>query len=154
MKIFLFFPKTQHFLILRPLLNISRETLKKWIIFLEFPLAIDYTNRLIFFSRNKIRFFLFPFLKYFFDENIELKITKANFLTTEYLAYFEYISKQLFFYIYSKQNLYFLMPNVIKKFFIKQFLKYSNKSFSNNEISYINNNLFKNSNVNLINKLL
>lgn len=154
MKIFLFFPKTQHFLILRPLLNTSRETLKKWILFLEFPISIDSTNRLVFFSRNRIRFFLFPFLKYFFDKNIELKITKANFLTIEYIAYFEYISKQLFFFLYSKQNLYFLMPNVLKKFFIKQFLKYSKKSFTNNEIEFINNNLFKNSNINFIHTLL
>lgn len=148
MKIFLFFSKTQHFLILRPLLNISRETIKKWIIFLDFPLSIDYTNRLILFSRNKIRFFLLPFLKYFFDKNIEFKITKINFFLIEYFSYFDYISKQVFFFIYSKQNFYFLMPNVIKKFFIKQFLKYINKSFSNTEIYYINTNLFKNSNVN------
>ncbi|BEI31719.1 tRNA-Ile lysidine synthase (chloroplast) [Bryopsis sp. KO-2023] len=151
---FLRLKKNLHFLLLRPLLNISRETLKKWIIFLEFPISIDSTNRVIFFSRNRIRFFLFPFLKYFFDQKIELKITKINFLTTEYLSYFEYVSKQLFFFLYSKQNLYFLMPNIIKKFFIKQFLKYSKKSFSNNEISFINDNLFKNSNVNFIKKLL
>ena len=154
MKIFLFFTETKYLLIFRPLISLTRETLKKWILFLEFPLSIDYTNRLTVFKRNRIRFFLFPFLKYFFDRKIELKISIIMNLTTEYMAYFEYINKQVFFFMYLKRNIYFLMPKILKKFFIKQFLKYSKKAFSNKEIVFITNNLFKNSNVNFIKKLL
>ncbi len=150
MKIFIFFQKPKPVFIIRPLLCLDRNTLKKWILFLDLPLCIDFTNRQVFFKRNRIRFFLFPFLRYFFDFQIQNQISKSAQITNDQVFYFGLICRQLFFFIYYQQNIYWLLPSVIQKQFLKNFLKYSKKSFSYKEIYYINNNLFKNSNVNFI----
>ena len=148
---FFFYYKTQKIIfILKPLVKLNRNIIKKWILLFKIPIVIDRTNRFIFYRRNRIRFFLFPFLKYFFKIEIELKLFNLLKLTIDEFYYFQKMSTNLFFLIYLKKNIYLLMPNILQKKFIKKMLKYSKKSFTYKEIEFININLFKNSNVNFV----
>ncbi len=147
MKIFFHYQRQYPILILRPLLQMNRQTIKKWVLFFNLPISIDITNRFIFYRRNRIRFFLFPFLHYFFQIQIDSKIFRLLKLTTAQSDYFQKLDQKLFILSHLKKNFYFLMPTILQKIFIKKILKYSKKSFKYKEIIFINFNLFKNSNI-------
>jgi tRNA(Ile)-lysidine synthase TilS/MesJ len=63
-------------LLLKPLEEISRSTVSKFVNLYQFPISSDITNFDVTFSRNKIRHYYIPFIRIFF------KIKFEKFLTT------------------------------------------------------------------------
>lgn len=65
--------KSPNFIISRPLisLNFHRNDISFWNLHLNLPLVYDQSNKNISFSRNKIRFYVLPFLRVLFHNKID-----------------------------------------------------------------------------------
>lgn len=86
----------------RPLLNISRSTIKKLIIKNNFPVVQDGTNINLRFLRNKIRLILMPLFRYYIQTRCDSHIN--NFLTIleKEQLYLETVVQNLI-HLYSRQ---------------------------------------------------
>lgn len=78
---------------LKPIENIGRFTITKFLCLYEFPLITDVTNFSSNFSRNKIRHHVGPFLQYFLKKKTDYRVTR--FFKTVNHEHYE-IQKELF----------------------------------------------------------
>lgn len=64
----------------KPLQNLTRFSVSKAVNLFSLPISNDITNFSLNFSRNKIRHYLIPFIRFFFQASIESLLTKFLFL--------------------------------------------------------------------------
>lgn len=119
------------FILVRPVLLLSRFDLQKILLFLNLPLYPDTSNEIKIYYRNRIRKQLIPTLKYFFNPRIENSFNQFSLITMNEQIYLNMLIKRLIvdFYIkdnkISRLNVTFFrnLPISIQKKLIKQFLK-------------------------------
>lgn len=89
--------------ILRPLVNLYRNDITSFSKNNKLPIIIDPTNKVVYWSRNRIRHQIIPILKFFFNPNVEYVITNFLEISFEEQNYIEYLVKQNLTYLI-KQN--------------------------------------------------
>lgn len=128
-----------------PLINRTRLSIKKDLLFWNLPIVIDHTNNSSYFYRNRLRLFLFPFCKYFLSSNLETKIDLS--LLTQYneKLYFYKIIRQLlsFFLLKNISPILFSLPFSLYYKVLEYILNYSKIKFNNNDILFIIKYLLK-----------
>jgi len=69
--------------IIRPLLNTSKDEIKKWILARKSPFVIDRTNKEVAYTRNRIRLRLLPYLKRNFNPEVDKALLRLSSISTE-----------------------------------------------------------------------
>lgn len=138
-------PYTKKYVIYKPLLEINRKHITKYLSFWHYPIVVDKTNRLVYFQRNRIRVFIMPLLRYFFYKTLDQKLKLFLQFRNQEEFYFKRLQKQILLNILYNNKLYILMPKTLQNLLIKQWFFYSQKSFSYKEINYIREHLKKHS---------
>lgn len=85
----------QPFYKVRPLLFLSRETIRIAIKKLKIPLCLDYTNYNIDFRRNRIRHQLIPYIKRYFNPQIEVALSNLTDIIHSDNIYLNAVTKSL-----------------------------------------------------------
>lgn len=81
--------------LLRPLVYISRFQCVQFCEFWNLPIQPDSTNSKIFYKRNRLRLQCLPYIKYFFNKKLFLKIAKTQQIIYLENEYFNLIIKKL-----------------------------------------------------------
>jgi len=77
-------------LLLKPLENISRSAVSKFVNLYQFPISSDISNFDVTFSRNKIRHYYIPFIRFFVKIKIEIFLTKFFYIVGDEYKNVEY----------------------------------------------------------------
>ena len=121
----------QNLKLVRPLLGFTRYDSKQLLKFFDLPVYPDQTNRIINYSRNRIRKQFLPLLRVFFNSQIDQTLVQFNQTVLDEQTYFNSIFSRLNFChaIYGSNTitldisiLYFL-PSVLQKRIIRDVLK-------------------------------
>lgn len=142
----IFFQKPTALFIEYKLIKSQRASLKQQLVFWCFPLLMDQTNNLSSFYRNRLRIFLFPFLKYFLNSSFERKINSFIYILLMESLYFKQLIKNIFYYFLLSKNipeLAFCVPFIVRYKIVEKLLKHTKISFKNKDIYFILKNLFK-----------
>ena len=86
----------------------------------------DHMNNLSYYKRNRIRFFLMPFLHYFFDFNLENRILQFCQFKTKEEKYFKKVVNQIFINQYfdvSNELTLLILPQIIECKLIREVMK-------------------------------
>lgn len=142
-KFFYIYPN--HLVVHYPLIDRTRLSLKKDLLFWNLPIVIDNTNNLSYFYRNRLRLFLFPFFKYFLSSTLENKIDFYLLTKGNEKNYFSKIIRQLlsFFLLKNISPTLFSLPILIYSKVLEEILNYSKIKFNNNDILFIIKYLLK-----------
>ena len=135
----LFYIQPNSLFIYYDLIQMSRVSIRKYILFWNWPISIDQTNNLSYFYRNRLRIFLFSFFRYFnpfsLNDRADISICYQNHefiylvrLTNQLLRNF--ITNQLF-------PLTFSLPFIIQHKLVSKILKGSKIKFKNKDILFI-----------------
>lgn len=85
----------KQFTVLRPLLHLSRFQCVQFCEFWNLPIRPDSTNSKIFYKRNRLRLQCLPYIKYFFNKKLFLKIAQTQKIIYLENEYFNLIIKKL-----------------------------------------------------------
>lgn len=127
----------------RPLLLVSRPSIRKFVKTDRVPVVVDSSNQTLKFTRNKIRLILFPFIKFYSKLEIQTNIQKYSNISENQQKYFQksvdlliifsckkpYFSAGLVFTNIATQKLFLkiilekYIQKQIKYIYIKKFLK-------------------------------
>ena len=123
--------------IYRPLLDITRQSLKEIIKNNNIPNIIDITNFNMNFKRNKIRLILIPLLKFYFNKNIETQIER---LSIQFELNNSYLNSEINHLLKNKKKItkdeFKKLPKVIQYQFLKKLITvYSGKDANFNLIT-------------------
>lgn len=145
----IFYTKREKIYLVRPLLAFNRFQILKMCIFFRLPIYLDFTNKLINFRRNRLRYQIIPLFKVFFNPKINASLSRfvsiincendyfANHLKNieKFLKLREFNLKTLK-KIYIKKWFIFL-PKALQKKFYKQVLTSHFKSLAFEEIEFL-----------------
>ena len=139
-------------MIIRPVLQLKRFDLRKFLFFFNLPLYPDSSNQNILYYRNRIRKQLIPTLKFFFNRQISISVSQFYTILFEEQFHLNILIKQLVldfntitenFFIINTNQLIKLPINIQRKL-IKQLLQqYSITKKGFNQIEKILNSLHK-----------
>ena len=110
----------------RPLIKFSRFECYKFCEFWNLPIYPDFTNLNINSCRNRLRLQLIPYLKYFFNRNLNKKITQIQRLINLENQYFKTITQKI---IFSKTEA-LAFPKILRLRISHTFLNFLEKSMS------------------------
>ncbi len=135
----LFYIQPSALFIYYDLIQMSRISIRKYILFWNWPISIDQTNNLSYFYRNRLRIFLFSFFRYFnpflLKGRIDISISYQN----NELIYFDRLINQLLhnFVANKLSPLTFSLPFIIQYKLVKKLLKGSKIKLKNKDILFI-----------------
>lgn len=84
--------------LVRPLLSLNRYDSKQLTKFFQLPLYPDPTNRAVSYTRNRIRKQFLPFVRFFFNSQVDATLIQFNQTNFEDQIYFNQILNRLFSY--------------------------------------------------------
>ena len=129
--------KTKNYILVRPLIYITKEEILNYVKSNNIPYATDYTNSDNNYTRNKYRNSILPILKEI-NPQIHKKFIKFSNTINEYNDYVETETANLYSTLYKNNridlNEFILLPNLIKKNLLKKILL----NIYDNEIKIIN----------------
>lgn len=145
----IFYTKREKVYLIRPLLAFNRFQILKMCIFFRLPIYLDFTNKLINFRRNRLRYQIIPLFKVFFNPKINASLSKflsiincENDYFTNHLKNIEKFVKlrklnlKTLKKIHTKKWFIFL-PKALQKKFYKQLLTSHFKSSTFEEIEFL-----------------
>ena len=135
----LFYIRPNTLFIHHDLRQMSRISIKKYILFWNWPISIDQTNNLSYFYRNRLRIFLFSFFRYFnpfiFSDGMDTFTSYQN----HELIYFDRLIHQLLRHFITNKlfPLTFSLPFIIQYKLVHKLLKGSKIKLKNKDILFI-----------------
>jgi hypothetical protein len=135
----LFYIRPSRLFIYYDLIQMSRISIRKYILFWNWPISIDQTNNISYFYRNRLRIFLLSFLRYFNPLLFTDRMHISAFYQNHELIYFDrLISRLLHNFIINKLfPLTFSLPYIIQYKLVSKILKGSKIKFKNKDIFFI-----------------
>lgn len=145
----IFYTKREKVYLIRPLLAFNRFQILKMCIFFRSPIYLDFTNKLINFRRNRLRYQIIPLFKVFFNPKINASLSRflsiincENDYFTNHLKSIEKFVKlrklnlKTLKKIHTKKWFIFL-PKALQKKFYKQLLTSHFKYSTFEEIEFL-----------------
>ena len=135
----LFYIQPNALFIYYDLIQINRISIRKYILFWNWPISIDQTNNLSYFYRNRLRIFLFSFFRYFTPFLINNKMHISIAYQNHESIYFDRLINQLLrnFIANKLFPLTFSIPFIIQYRLLKKIFKGSRINLKNKDILFI-----------------
>ncbi len=122
---FLIQTKKDNYNIIRPLINMTKEEIYKYVKNHNIPYAVDHTNKENIYTRNRIRNNILPEIKKE-NKNVHKKFIKFSELITSYEEYFEKETDKLYKTLYKNKKIdlndFYLIDNIFKKRLLNKIL--------------------------------
>ena len=135
----LFYIQPSKLFIYYDLIQMHRIAIRKYILFWNWPISIDQSNNLSYFSRNRLRIFLFSFFRYFNPFLLNDTMDSCLSYQSHESIYLDRLMNQLLrnFLINKLFPFTFSLPFIIQYKLVKKFLKGSKIKFKNKDILFI-----------------
>ena len=121
------------FEIWRPLKNVPRQSITKFCLEHSLPILPDPTNEYLNWPRNRIRNYLLPILRYFFNKNIDKKVFQFSKLLNDQSQILENKSTKILYSLFKTQdsnNKFKQLPFAIQRLILFQLLEIINPGSS------------------------
>lgn len=135
----LFYIRPNKLFIYNDLIQMSRISIKKYILFWNWPISIDPTNNLSYFYRNRLRIFLFSFFRYFSPFIFNDRMNTFRSYQNHELIYFDRLINQLLRHFIANKlfPLTFSLPFIVQYKLVHKILKGSKIQLENKDILFI-----------------